>query len=73
MAGRKKNLLESQPLTLQVTPQVLEDLEAIVVAARGRMGKNPTEVAERLLTDQLTAIAKEGMLLARPKPVRRRS
>ena len=66
--AKRKNLLESQALRLSVSPEMHEDLEALVKAARGRYGKNAAEAAERLLAERLSAVAKEGFYLPSAGP-----
>lgn len=61
--AKHKNLLDSQPLRLSVSPEMHEDLESLVKAARGRYGKNAAEAAERLLSERLSEIVKEGLYL----------
>jgi hypothetical protein len=66
--ARRKNLLKSRELILTVAPELHEDLENLVQAARGRYGKNATEAAERLVAEGLMALAREGLLLRQPRP-----
>ena len=70
--AKGKNILESKELRVTVAPEMYEDLENLVRAARGKYGKNPTEAGERLIAERLIELAREGLLLPPPKPVRPR-
>jgi len=61
MSGRPPNQIESTQLRLSTTPQVYALLERLVES--GLYGKGPPEAAERLISEGLQRLLKEGVLL----------
>lgn len=55
-------------LTIEIPLELQEDLERLVLVARGRYGRGPIDAAERLLAERLSQLVEEGVLLPRPKP-----
>jgi len=55
-------------LELDLPPEIVEDLESLMVLARGRYGRSREEVAERLIAQRLLEISEEGWLLTRALP-----
>lgn len=62
--ARSRNSVETKPVTIRTTPWVLQTLDAL--AASGRFGKNPAEVAEELLRSKLRDVETEGWLAMPP-------
>lgn len=66
--GRKPNTVETVPLNLNTTPQVIALLEQL--AKTGLYGKNPTEVGESLLRERLREIFGEKQVAGSPPATR---
>ena len=64
--ARKENQLETVPLKLSTTQQVMDLLRALVDT--GLYGKNTAEAAERLLAQSLSQLIHEQRLSAQKKP-----
>lgn len=62
--GRKPNTVETVPLNLNTTPQVVACLEQL--AKTGMYGKNPTDVGEQLLRERLREIYGERAIVGIP-------
>lgn len=58
--ARKKNQVETVPVTISTTPPVVQYLEALV--ATGLYGKTTPEAAERLITQRIEQLIREGAL-----------
>ena len=63
MAGRNRNQLETEQLTLSTTPIVVGYLKDLV--STGLYGKNPTEAAERLIASTLEGMVRAGHIKTR--------
>jgi hypothetical protein len=62
---RKKNQVQTVPVTISTTPPVVQYLEALVTT--GLYGKTTPEAAERLISQRIEQLIREGTL----KPQRR--
>ena len=58
--ARKPNDLKTKTVTISTTPPVLKYLSILV--STGLYGKNPAEVAERLVAGSLDRLLKDGTL-----------
>lgn len=63
MAGRNRNQLETEQITLSTTPIVVAYLQELVLT--GLYGKNHTEAAERVLAATLESMVRAGHLKQR--------
>ena len=61
--GRDRNLLATKQLTISTTIQVVNHLGHL--AESGLWGKNATEAAERLISDQIRRLIQDGTLSRR--------
>ena len=58
--ARRPNTAETVTITLSTTPQVRRYLESLVT--NGTYGKNAAEAADRLISERIRELQKEGIL-----------
>lgn len=63
--ARKKNQVQTVPVTMSTTPQVVHYLEALVLT--GLYGKTTPEAAERLISQRIEQLIREGTLKVRDR------
>jgi spore maturation protein CgeB len=61
--GREPNLIRTKQITLSTTPQVASYLGDLVRS--GLWGKNASEAAERLVSEQIRKLIQDGTLRRR--------
>jgi hypothetical protein len=60
--ARRKNQVETVPVTISTTPPIVQYLEALVTT--GLYGKTTPEAAERLIAQRIEQLIQDGSLRA---------